>query len=172
MRTRLIRALASAVALSLAPLQATANEAKVIEVEGAPLRIDGFSSTFRPGGGSFSSRDTVSHNIILQNVSDRKIVAYGLGLHLFDVFDEAMGRGLNGISVETIEPNGTTRGQWNDDPVSAFKFKDYGTSVAYVRQVRFDDGTVWKADLSQVLNELQEFESSLTMDAIDPGLPD
>ena len=44
---------------------------------------------------------------------------------------------------------------------AAFAFREYGTGIVFVDTVRFDDGTIWHADLDKVLEELRKIESSL-----------
>ena len=85
---------------------------------------------------------------------------YQIGLVAFDAFNNFMDK-FNGWSIKTIAIDGNTDSVWNQSPYAAFSFKDYGTGVAYVNAVRFDDGSIWRADLAEVVIELQKFEKDL-----------
>jgi hypothetical protein len=67
----------------------------------------------------------------------------------------------NGWSIEKIGLDTDSESVWTQSPYAAFTFRKYGTGVAYVNAVRFEDGSIWQADLTEVLTELQKFEKDL-----------
>ena len=152
-----------AAAILVASTATAVAEAVILSQPDAPLEITRFKATYSSGSGSYP-REGIEMRTSIKNKSNQAVTAYGLGFYAFDVFNEPLGRGLNGISLEAIDRDKEVTGAWAYQPLAAFKFERYGTGVAYVRQVRFADGTVWKADLSDVLRELQKIEDSLTLE--------
>jgi hypothetical protein len=94
------------------------------------------------------------------NTTSKKIVAFQIGLAAFDAFNGFMGR-FSGWSVEEIPAGQAKDGQWAQRPYAAFAFQRFGTGVAYVNAVRFEDGSIWRANLKEVLVEMQKFEKDL-----------
>ncbi|MCA1790546.1 MAG: hypothetical protein LC667_12020 [Thioalkalivibrio sp.] len=164
MNARLYRSAVLA-AFLLAPLAFSQNEARVIEVPGAPLEIISYSAQYDEGG-SYST-EGIQQRVVVQNVSDQGVVALGIGFHAFDAFKRYMGRPLTGIAIFELRSEGeSTRMSWNHRPTSAFTFEDYGIGVAFVRIVRLEDGTIWEADMDYVLGELQKIEDGLALEDI------
>jgi len=69
--------------------------------------------------------------------------------------------GFSGWSIETVAANSDASGEWTQHTYATFSFKKYGTGVAYVKAVRFADGTIWRADMAEVVIEMQKFEKDL-----------
>lgn len=145
---------------------ATANETRIIEVPGAPLRIKSYEADYQKE--QKYTREGIRHSVSVMNDGDVEVVAYGIGFFAFDAFNESMGRPLTGIDMDSVAPGLGSSGVWSQRPSAAFTFQNYGTGVAYVRQVRLADGTVWKADMEYVLRELQKIESDLSLEDIQP----
>ena len=104
--------------------------------------------------------DQIKHEVTYTNNTGKDIVALQVGLTSFDAFNGFMGR-FSGWSIDRI-PAGTSKtGEWSQQPYAAFAFQGYGTGVAYVNAVRFADGSIWRANLGEVLVELQKFEKDL-----------
>lgn len=170
---RAIATKALSVALLTASLAASAQESSVVlKQPGAPLELTSYRASFQPEsrGSSYSrgNPDQINHAVTYKNISPKEIVALQIGLTSFDAFNGFMGR-FNGWATQSI-PSGTAKtGEWEQRPYAAFAFKGYGTGVAYVNAVRFADGTIWRANLAEVLIELQKFEKELKReDLIDP----
>ncbi len=141
---------------------AFAQEAVIIQQSGSPLSIDTYSARYNEGD-RYSSEGVV-HSVTVSNNGEQDIVAYTVSFRSFDVFNEDMGRGLGGISIQTLKPGESDDGGWRQRPYAAFSFEKYGTGVSYVSRVRLADGTVWSADQDYVLNELQKIQDDLTAD--------
>ena len=136
----------------------------VLKQSGAPLSITQYSAKFEPeeDGGRYSRghSDQIRHTVTYTNTSTKEIVALQIGLASFDAFNSFMDR-FSGWSVSQVQPNETKKGEWTQRPYAAFSFQSYGTGVAYVNAVRFADGSIWRANLSEVLADLQKFEKDL-----------
>lgn len=137
-----------------------AQTAVIVNQNESPLRIDSYKASYSAGGRY--STEGILHVVGLSNTGSQEVVAYKIRFVSFDAFNEDMGRPLGGISIETIPVGGVVQGSWNQRAYASFAFEKYGTGVAYVSQVRLADGTVWTADRSYVLAELQKIKSDLT----------
>lgn len=162
-------AIASAALMSLAHAQ---ESSVVLKQTGSPLELTSYSAKFEPerSGSSYSrgNPDQIRHAVTYKNSSTKEIVALQIGLTSFDAFNGFMGR-FNGWATERIPPGEAKTGEWSQRPYAAFAFKGFGTGVAYVNAVRFADGTIWRANLAEVLVELQKFEKELKReDLFDP----
>ena len=102
--------------------------------------------------------DRISHQIKLLNRGSKKLIAVEFGFVEFNLFNEYLGR-LHGLTANDLpDPSGPkpkTAG-WYHSPYAAFGFL---TGVAYVSQVRFDDGQIWKADMNEIVVELKKIET-------------
>lgn len=152
--------------LLLCAQHAFANDARIIEVPGAPLTIISYKVSHQEEGRY--TREGIRHSINVKNNGSRDVLAYGIGFFAFDAFNHAMGRPLTGIDMDSIAPGAESSGTWSQSSSVAFTFKKYGTGVAYVRQARLSDGTIWHADMDFVLRELQKIESGLSLDDLVP----
>lgn len=128
----------------------------------SPLSITSFSASYQEGGRYTS--EGVRYDVSFKNISEKRVVAYAFDFFSFDVFNRKLGRPLEGFSVTTITPNSNGNGAWIQRMSSPALFKYYGTAVAYVARVRFEDGAIWSYDADAILSQLQEFESSLTLE--------
>jgi len=144
----------------------------VLKQSGATLEITSYKASFEPETRATSysrgNLDQVSHSVTYKNVSSKEVVALQIGLTSFDAFNGFMGR-FNGWSTERIGVGESKTGTWSQRTYAAFAFKGYGTGVVYVNAVRFSDGSIWRANLTEVLIELQKFEKELKReDLVDP----
>lgn len=144
----------------------------VIAQSGAPLEITKYKAAFDPETKSTAySRghlDRILHELTYKNISSKEIVALQIGMSSFNAFNGFMGS-FSGWSTQRIGVGVETTGSWDQSPYAAFTFRGYGTGVAYVKAVRFADGTIWRANLAEVLVELQKFEKELKReDLADP----
>jgi hypothetical protein len=104
--------------------------------------------------------DQIMHSVTYSNTSTKNIVALQIGLASFDAFNGFMGR-FSGWSNERLAVGESKKGEWMHRPYATFSFKSYGTGVAYVNAVRFEDGSIWHANLIEILSEMQKFEKTL-----------
>lgn len=159
--------LALVVTTMFLPILAVAEEAVIIQQASSPLQISEYEANYAQK--SSYSREGIAHKVTFTNVADQAVVAYRITFNAFDVFNEDMGRGLGGISIENIGPGATGKGSWRQSPYAAFSFDSYGTGVAYVSTVRLKDGTIWTFNKDDVLAELQKISADLTADIFEDG---
>ena len=136
---------------------------RVLAQEGAPLKIGPYSAAYQSGGRY--SREGIRHEVVVENVTDRKIVAYQVGLLSFNIFNEFQDR-LGGYSIEDVAPGSIEEGSWL---ASALAESSFYTGVAYVSKVRFEDGEVWQADLEEVADQVREIEESFSVESLTGG---
>lgn len=145
----------------LAP-NSEAEKAVVVQQVGSPLEIVSYTAQYVEGG--TYANEGIRHAVTVKNVGQQNVHAYEISLRSFDAFNEDMGLGLGGISMEVLGVDGSRLGTWVQNPYASFKFDKYGTGVAYVSRVRLEDGTIWSADQAFVLGELQKIQDDLTAD--------
>ncbi|WP_424985393.1 hypothetical protein [Microbulbifer sp. S227A] len=138
---------------------AQAENALILAQDNSPLRIESYTSRYkkpdRVGDG------TVIHRVGIANTSKDYVSAFGIGFYIFDAFKRDMGRPFVGYSMSGVEVDAIDEAAWEQRPGSAFLFKDYGQGLAYVAIVRMEDGTIWRADESEILKQIEDFEFSL-----------
>lgn len=136
--------------------------AVILTQQASPLKIIKYEVKFEEEyRGTYGSHpDQITHSVTCQNTSGKVVVAYQIGLVAFDAFNNLMDK-FSGWSIKNIPINGNLSGAWAQRPYATFSFEKYGTGVAYVNATRFEDGTIWRADLSEVVVELQKFEKDL-----------
>ena len=144
---------------------ASAETAVILEQKGVPLKISSYEVAFESESRTrFDSHsDRIKHSLNYSNVSEKKIVALRIGIAAFDTFNNFMGR-FGGVSIEELAPKSEANGVWTQSPYAAFLFKKYGTGVVYVSEIRFEDGTFWRADMDSVLAQMRKFEATLEKD--------
>jgi len=138
----------------------------VLKQENAPLIIYEFTAKYQDGASRYAS-EGIRFDVRFTNITEQPVVAYSIGFFAFDVFNRPLGRPFGGFAIEAIDPNGSERGAWVQRTTSSALFREYGTGVAYVSKVRFEDGTIWSYDSESILNQLQEFEATLTIDDLE-----
>jgi hypothetical protein len=141
---------------------ANGENALILTQKTPPLKITKYETRFQNEIRTtyLSHPDQIRHTVSCQNISGKPVVAYQIGLVVFDAFNNFMDK-FNGWSIKSIPIDGNADGVWEQRPYNAFIFESYGTGVAYVNAVRFEDGTIWRADLTEILLGLQKFEKGL-----------
>jgi hypothetical protein len=135
-----------------------AEKAIIADQPDSPVTISSYSNGY--GGGGMGPDSRVAHQVELKNTGDQEVVAVDLGFAMTTVFDEFL-YVESGVIVDTLSVGGTRTERWT---IAGDELKTFHTGIAYVRQVRNADGTVWKADLSPVAKRVQNivdgFEAS------------
>jgi len=158
----------SCIILSIGLVFATALTAEtsiVLTQEGSPLKITSYSASYEPESQNRydSHSDRIVHALTYTNVSEKKIAALRIGIAAFDAFNNFMGR-FGGVSIDDLVPQVSTKGVWTQDPYATFLFQKYGTGVVYVAEIRFEDGSFWRADMDSILAQMRKFEATLEKD--------
>ena len=149
------------IALPLILLLATAvwtdaETSVILQQTNSPIQI------LRYTNHAYGLGDRITHSITFTNTSRARVTRIQFGFASFDAFNSYMGSliGWEGMA-ETNSQSDDSFNQRNDQVI---RFEEYGTGVAYVKAVRFDDGTIWRADMGAILFELQKFEKDLKPD--------
>jgi hypothetical protein len=150
------------IVLIFAATLVNAENSVVLSQKASPLKIIKYEATYQEESrGAYSSHpDQIRHTVSCENVSGNTIVAFQIGLVAFDAFNDFMDK-FDGWSIKTVSSGGNAESIWTQSPYAAFSFRKYGTGVAYISAVRFEDGTIWRANLTEILLELQKFEKNL-----------
>jgi len=100
------------------------------------------------------------------NPGDKDVVSFELVILKFDPFNRSLIAsrtilpGHNSATYKPLKP-----GEKDADGTRSVGSEDVFTAVAYVRSVRFADGTVWQAALADVLKSIK----TQLPDIVDPG---
>jgi len=139
-----------------------AENSVILKQKTAPLTITKYEATFEAESRERynSHLDQIRHAAIYKNTSGKEIVALQIGFAAFNAFNALMDS-FSGWSITTVAADNEAAGEWAQHTYATFSFKKYGTGVAYVKAVRFGDGTIWRADMAEVLTEMQKFEKDL-----------
>lgn len=127
--------------------------AKIIDQKDSPVEITNYTAKYILGG-QYTS-EGIRHSVNYKNRSEKTIVAIQFGLVSFDVWNEFLDR-TGGMDLTNLVPGGESKGTWVANAYADFSFL---TGFAYVRRVRFSDGTIWNADLDAITEELRKIES-------------
>lgn len=133
---------------------------KIIAQPESPVEITQYDAQFEPETASAYNRhlDQIRHSVKILNRSGKELMAVEVGLVSFNLFNEYLGR-LHGIGESDMpKPNDPKPRSWSwtHSPYGCFSFL---TGVAYVSQIRFRDGTIWKADMNSIVTELKKIEA-------------
>ncbi len=140
---------------------------KALTQDGVPLQITAYACNYQRR--SDYSPEGIRHALEYKNVSAKTIEALEIGLVSFNVWNTYMDR-TGGISIETIPMNVAKKGTW---VASAYRDFAFLTGVAYVAKVRFNDGTIWSADLDAVAAAMREIEGAFNVQTLKtPEKPD
>jgi hypothetical protein len=138
---------------------------EILTQEDAPITITEFQAEYQED--SRYTSEGIRYDVEYTNTSNNDIVAFSFGFFAFDVFNRSLGRPLNGFTIENLDVGDKNNGAWVQTTYSASLFRDYGTAISYVANVRFSDGSIWSYNEDNVLNQLQEFEESLTAEDLE-----
>jgi hypothetical protein len=145
---------------------AMASDDRFLALADSPVQVSTFAATYR-GAGTSRSRDEILIDLKFTNAAAQDIVALDLRVTFYDAFNERLGRGLQGFALVRVPVGKETSLSWTHSPYAAFRFERYGTAVGFVDQIRFDDGTIWKADRQELLALMRQFEDSLTIEDLE-----
>ena len=138
-----------------------AEKAVILKQEDAPLKISEYKSTYS----YYERTGTITHSTRCINISGKTIVAVSIGLVAFDVSNEFLDK-FGGVAIKDMKVNEEKKFSWQQRPYKAFMFKKYGTGIAYVGAVRFEDATMWKVDEGDIVSQIQEIQESFTADLL------
>ena len=152
--------IALALVLIAVPVWSIKPTVKIITQESSPIIISSYSAEYKQG--SRYVTEGIHHSVEYINTSKERIVAVQIGLVSFDVWDEFLHR-MNGLSIDDLPPGSAKKATWIDHTYGDFSFL---TGVAYVSKVRFDNGTIWSADLNAIAEEIGEIEKNFSVEKL------
>jgi hypothetical protein len=96
-------------------------------------------------------------NMMWTNVGGQSIVAFEIVILKYDAFNERINGNrwtVTGANSQNWMPLGP--GYSGGDTTFSSTTEEVFTSIAYVRAVRFKDGTIWRADTKELLEQLRK----------------
>lgn len=127
-------------------------ESKIISQPSSPIKIEYYTGKYEEGN-AYTEKG-ITHYLQYRNNSTRKVVAVQLGLVSFDIWNEFFDR-IFGVGMDAMAPGESRKGTWVSVASSGFSFN---TGVAYVNKVRFENGEVWAADMSAIMQDLRKVQ--------------
>lgn len=125
----------------------------IVDQPDSPIRVSEYSAEYQERD-SYQS-EGVSHEVTYTNTSDRNATALELGFVMFSVFNEFIDT-ASGVDMYGVEAGDDDDGTWVTNALNAFTFH---TGVAFVRQLRYENGDIWEADMSVVEDRIQKIQS-------------
>jgi hypothetical protein len=129
---------------------------KAIVIDVSPhVKITSFTFENSIEGRASSSRNTFSYQ--WKNAGTVPVLAFEIVTLKYDPFDEPMSgarilvSGKNSADFTPLQP-----GESSGDGTIGYGHTSVLTAIAYVRAVRFTDGTLWRADPSIVTAEVKK----------------
>jgi hypothetical protein len=153
-----IVAIAAVAVPGLAPAQGKWNfpDRKAIVLDISPhVKIRNFSFQNTLEGRAASSRNEFNYQ--WKNMSSEPVLAFEIVTLKYDPFDEPMtGSRLMVAGKNSADFTPLMPGESNGDGTLAYGHTHVLTAIAYVRAVRFTDGTLWRADPTIVMAEVSK----------------
>ncbi|MDF1716003.1 MAG: hypothetical protein P1U75_04920 [Antarcticimicrobium sp.] len=140
---------------------AQATEIKILEQIGAPLRISSYSANYKSPARGIGDGSIV-HRFVVENIGEQDVVAYGVGIQVFDAFKRSMDLPFVGYDMSGIKVGSTQDPVWERRSLSAYLFRRYGTAVAYIDIARFADGTIWKANQGSISAQITDLQLEMS----------
>lgn len=148
--------LGSSYAFALSPVTSIINQTDI------PITITKYDAHYQEQN-RYGSRGIV-HDIAYKNNGKKKIEAVSFGLVSFDIWNEFLDA-TNGISMEANDPGDVEKGSWIAQAYGDFSFH---SGFAYVKKIRYEDGTIWKANLEEIKRELAKVQADFDIKNLEP----
>jgi len=136
---------------------ARAENSIIVEQEGAPLKVLNYTAEFDVA----EKKARVEHEIKYQNISAAAIVSARFGILEYNGYGERLDS-FCGYTLEDSSKGEKDSATFINIAEHASFFEDFGTGYVWVDAVRNADGTLWKADRSQLLAELQKLKPEIS----------
>ena len=103
-------------------------------------------------------RDQLTENLSWKNVSQKAITAMEVVILEYDPFNRPMAGGGRWLITGHNSGDWTPLmpGETSSDGLISDDVEPVFTAIAYVRAIRFQDGSVWTADISQVQKDIRQ----------------
>lgn len=137
----------------------------IIPQTNAPVKITSYKAEFAEGN-RYVDRG-IEHSVKYKNTGSKRIEAIEFGLLAFDVWNEYLDKTM-GISIKANDPGDSEKGTWTSSTYASFSFL---TGLAYVSKIRYSDGTIWKADTSEIKTEIMKIQKDFDIKELDSKPP-
>jgi hypothetical protein len=129
---------------------------KAVVIENAATYVE--LSGFRFENQYAQSRLRLMTNLGWKNTSNKPITAFEVVILKYDPFNRPVGAGGRWMITGHDSGNWAVLmpGQSSADGLIGFDDEPVLTAIVYVRAIRFQDGTVWSADISAVEKAIHE----------------
>lgn len=122
---------------------------------------------------SYYNRDTrLITNLKWSNTGDRAVTAFEVVTLYFDPFNRSMTNGGRWLipGHDSANWNPLLPGESDGDGLIAFSEVKAFTAIVYVRAIRFEDGSVWNSNQSEVEQKIRASMPQLKeLGPLDPG---
>lgn len=146
------------VVLGLGGVSFADTAAMIIPQESVPVQVYEYATDFDNKG---EEEFWVEHVVRYKNVSGKPVVTVRFGFLELGGFNELLG-GAYWQILEKSSPNEKEKAVVTNKYADAVFFQEYGTGLVWVDAVRYKDGSIWQADRSLVLEELQKTRPEMT----------
>jgi len=123
----------------------------------APLRVLVYNAKF----GTKADKPRVVHVVKYQNTSRKEVVSARFGILEYNAYNEKID-GFVGYTLEESSAGEKDSAEFiNEDPHAVF-FEKHGTGYIWVDAVRFADGTIWKSNQIELLEQMKRLNVEIT----------
>lgn len=130
---------------------ARAESSVIVSQQGAPLKILTYAAEFDVE----DKKALTEHEVKYQNTGTAKIVSARFGILEYNGFNDLIDA-FCGYTLESSKVGEKDSATFIDIAEHSTFFEDFGTGYIWVDAVRYEDGTLWKVDRTQILGEIQK----------------
>ena len=120
----------------------------------APLEILDYSARYIEGANK-GQQGHIEHQLTCQNVGDQAVVAVELTFLSFNLWNELFDRSKHTF-VRALDSSEECEFKWPSQIEKDVDGSIFRTGVAYVSRLRFENGEIWSADLSEIAGVLEK----------------
>lgn len=136
---------------------ARAEKAAIVALEGAPVKILNYTAEYDLA----EKKALVEHEIKYQNVSPAEIVSVRFGILEYNGYGDLLDN-FYGYALEDSSKGEKDSATFINIAEHARFFEDLGAGYVWVDALRYADGTLWRAERSQILAELQKLKPEIS----------
>ncbi len=141
---------------------AISSVATIIKQTDVPITITKYNANYQEQ--SKYSISGILHKVSYKNNGKQRIEAVEFGLVSFDIWNEFLNT-TGGISMEANDPGDIESGSWLAHAYGDFAFL---SGFAYVKKIRYADGTIWKVNLEEIRKELAKIQTDFDIRSLEP----
>ena len=134
-----------------------AENSVMVTQEGAPLKVLSYTAEFDVT----EKKALIEHEVKYQNVSAAKIVSARFGILEYNGYGDLIDT-FCGYTLEKSSKGEKDSATFTDVAEHSLFFEDFGTAYVWVDALRYEDGTLWKADPAGLLTEMQKLKPEIS----------